>query len=148
MHHGDRGIDGLRYPAGQSLIAVLTDRSSCGLDRAQALKEQGNVAFKAGELKGALREYACAWLALPEADSTAESVALRVTLAASNSAQCCIKMECFAAACRHASGALVLDPKAKRALFRRVVASEGLGDLGAANLDCLHLLKLDERLGY
>jgi hypothetical protein len=76
LHHGDGGIDGLWYPTGQRLIAVLTHRPSCGLDRAQAWKEPGNVAFKAGEMKDALREYACAWLALdraPEADSTAES---------------------------------------------------------------------------
>ncbi len=43
-------------------------------------------------------------------------------------------MECFAAAYRHASEALGLDPKAKKALFRCVVASQSLGDLGAAKV--------------
>mmetsp|Transcript_13814 Transcript_13814/g.37338 ORF Transcript_13814/g.37338 Transcript_13814/m.37338 type:complete len:341 (+) Transcript_13814:39-1061(+) len=102
------------------------------LSPAEAAKEDGNAAFKRGDLPSALAAYT---LAL-ERDPA-------MVVAANNRALVNIRMKRFGDAESDCNMVLQHEPNNVKALLRRASAREGLGDPGAAAADFTRALQLE-----
>ncbi|XP_041746664.1 protein unc-45 homolog A [Coregonus clupeaformis] len=100
-----------------------------------ALKEEGNILFKAGDMQGALCFYT---KALKLSDSQAESAVLH-----RNRSACYLKLEDYTKAEADASKALDADPGDVKARFRRAQALQKLGRLNEAFLDAQRCAQIE-----
>mmetsp|Transcript_75815 Transcript_75815/g.214355 ORF Transcript_75815/g.214355 Transcript_75815/m.214355 type:complete len:474 (+) Transcript_75815:122-1543(+) len=119
------------------------------IERATEAKERGNALTKESEFERARDAYQEA-LNLLRACKATELELLRsknkLRLACLlNLAQCSIKLEDFAAAVRHATEALAIEPRSCKALYRRGVARMSSGDLPESHADLLEASRLDPR---
>eukprot|EP00887_Chlorella_sp_A99_P000002 scaffold16.g2.t1 len=126
----------LTQDSGEALVermrATQTARTSVKeLTPAEAAKDRGNAAFKAGD-----------WAAA--ADSYGEALALdgQLTAARNNRALALLKMERWGEAQADASQVLAAEPGNVKALLRRAAAREGLGELQGAEADLRKALRL------
>ncbi|XP_026168072.1 protein unc-45 homolog A isoform X2 [Mastacembelus armatus] len=102
-----------------------------------ALKEEGNVLFKVGDMQGAA---CCYTKALKLSGSQAESAVLH-----RNRAACYLRLEEYSKAESDASKALETDPGDMKARFRRAQAFQKLGRLDQAFLDVQRCAQLEPK---
>jgi len=104
------------------------------LSPAEASREDGNSAFRAGKYREAVDWYTKA-IELESAKAVAYS----------NRAMAYLKLECFAEAESDATEALELDSKNVKAMFRRGCAREAMGLMEQAKEDFKCVLELDDK---
>lgn len=102
------------------------------------LKEEGNSYFKNKEYAAAIMKYKCALEAFPDNAPTSLKSSLF-----GNSATCAYYRKEYEKAIQYANSALNLDKKYAKALYRRGLAQQALGELDVALKDLKKALKLD-----
>nr|UWK01889.1 FK506 binding protein [Locusta migratoria manilensis] len=119
------------------------------LEAASASKEEGNKAFKSGDIEGASRMYAEAKDMLEGSEEWADAHAaaakplkLSVHL---NLASCFLKSEAWLECVLECTAALKLDNGSVKALFRRGVARTHLAEYDTAKVDLIAAAKADPR---
>lgn len=117
---------------------MTTDASeqSSSSSPAQAVKQEGNDLFKAGDFAGALEKYT---KALSIVDSGEKAVLLNNRAAAN------LKLHRYEEALKDASEVLELNPSDVKALFRRSQAYEALGKVDEAFKDARKILQIDPK---
>jgi len=118
------------------------------LANATELKNRGNEAFKSGKSELAVDLYAeaavAARAAANESGSREAATALSISLHA-NSAAAYLKLERWEGVMTSATHALDLEPTNPKALYRRAVAYQRLGQRANARKDILQCIKLDPK---
>ncbi|KAH7969281.1 hypothetical protein HPB52_016476 [Rhipicephalus sanguineus] len=117
---------------------MTTDASeqSSSSSPAQAVKQEGNDLFKAGDFAGALEKYT---KALSIVDSGEKAVLLNNRAAAN------LKLHRYEQALKDASEVLELNQSDVKALFRRSQAYEALGKVDEAFKDARKILQIDPK---
>lgn len=123
---------GLQATAGHALEMATPPASAWAKH-----KEDGNNAYRSGDIKAAIRAYSAA---LGSADLTDDKE--RATLL-SNRAQALLRTDEHAAAVEDCTAALALDPTNIKALFRRAAAMEAMGAKKDAIQDYQRVLEID-----
>lgn len=120
------------------------DSSADLYERAADLKESGNDFFKQKRWQDAVKSYESAieTILITENCSAGEGKNLLITLHA-NLAQCFLNLELYRRAIASASVCLKLDSTNQKALFRRALAYEHLGEAENALFDLDAILKSD-----
>ena len=116
------------------------------LTEAMNQKEEGNAAFKSGDLTGASRLYrrgASALKPLNKVNSGDEQVKGLLLSLQNNLSMVCFKQNKAQMSRNIATKALAIDPVNVKALYRRAVAHRKLGDVDEARADLKNALKND-----
>ncbi len=123
------------------------------VDRARALKDEGNRAFQAADFEGAVRKYGevCALCKFSDGagkarDPSDDACVLRVA-ALANRAACRLKLRRFGKAIEDCDQVLAQQPAHAKALFRRATAHKAKGLNELAYRDVLLLLDVDGEAG-
>lgn len=112
------------------------------------LKDQGNMFFKDGKLRAAIRKYDAAWKYFqhePKFEGEwKEKVHKTLTLPCrSNLAQCYLKLGKYSQALESANEALNIEALNLKALYRRAQAHFARNDYDLAEKDCKKILEID-----
>eukprot|EP00928_Gymnodinium_smaydae_P049748 TRINITY_DN33400_c0_g1_i1.p1 TRINITY_DN33400_c0_g1~~TRINITY_DN33400_c0_g1_i1.p1 ORF type:complete len:335 (+),score=77.49 TRINITY_DN33400_c0_g1_i1:102-1007(+) len=113
-----------------------------GMDRVEAAKRRGGVAFQKGEFEDAICLYNEGLKILDEGGLHAPDAAIRSVLNA-NMALCCLKLERYEEAEERASAALAADPANSKASYRRGLARLQLSDVLGALEDLQRASRLE-----
>ncbi|NXM69648.1 TOM34 protein, partial [Serilophus lunatus] len=109
------------------------DQTAAGMERARALKEEGNELVKKGNHKKAVEKYS-------------ESLKLNQECATyTNRALCYLTLKQYKEAAQDCTEALKLDPKNVKALYRRAQALKELKDYKSSIADIKTLLKTEPK---
>lgn len=141
----DISVDDITFSQQQAPeVQSQDDDSTDFYDRAADLKETGNAFFKQKRWQDAIMSYEAAIesILITEKCSAGEGKELLVALHA-NLAQCHLNLEDYRRAIASASVCLKLDSTNQKALFRRAVAHEHLGEAEQALVDLDAILKID-----
>ena len=120
---------------------IILKTSTTQLD-ASSLKKQGNTFFKQGQHQKAINSYKSALAYMKR--MAVEDTALTVTIM-SNMIQCYIKLDLYEDALEFSDTVLGLDPKHKKALYRKGKALAQLGRFGES-LDVFEKLELKKEI--
>ncbi|KAI6206382.1 hypothetical protein M3Y94_00903800 [Aphelenchoides besseyi] len=106
------------------------------------LKAQGNEQFKRGEYADAIKSYNSAIFIAQSKDKSEEERAA-ISVLYSNASQAYINNKQYEEAVNSATDALLWDPKAQKALYRRALANHSLEKIDEAKADLTCCLELD-----